>query len=199
MAASNDYSFSLTLPEWAITENKRLKPTYQTVEDRMREVLRFARRNTKEQTGGPFAAGVFELDTGRPVVIGVNRVMPHLCSSAHAEIVALSLAQKQLQTFDLGAPNVPAHQLVVNWRPCAMCYGATIWSGISSLVIAGAGSKVEDITGFDEGPLRDNWQEELEQRGISVTVGVLHEEALAGLRYFANSGAPVYNARQGPS
>jgi len=165
----------------------------------MREVLRFARRNTEEQTGGPFAAGVFELDTGRPVVVGVNRVMPHLCSSAHAEVVALSLAQKQLQTFDLGAPNVPAHQLVVNWRPCAMCYGATIWSGITSLVIAGAGSKVEDITGFDEGPLRDNWQEELEQRGISVTVGVLHEEALAGLRYFASSGALVYNARQDSS
>ena len=80
-----------------------------------------------------------------------------------------------------------------------MCYGATIWSGITSLVIAGAGSKVEGITGFDEGPLRDNWQEELEQRGISVTVGVLHEEALAGLRYFADSGALVYNARQDPS
>ena len=80
-----------------------------------------------------------------------------------------------------------------------MCYGATIWSGITSLVIAGAGSKVEDITGFDEGPLRDNWQEELEQRGISVTVGVLHEEALAGLRYFAKSGALVYNARQDSS
>ncbi len=80
-----------------------------------------------------------------------------------------------------------------------MCYGATIWSGITSLVIAGAGSKVEDITGFDEGPLRDNWQEELEGRGISVTVGVLLEEALAGLRHFANSGALVYNARQGPS
>ena len=141
MATSNDYSFSLTLPEWAINENKSLKPTYETIEDRMREVLRFARRNTEEQTGGPFAAGVFELDTGRPVVVGVNRVMPHLCSSAHAEIVALSLAQKQLQTFDLGAPNLPAHQLVVNWRPCAMCYGATIWSGITSLVIAGAGPR----------------------------------------------------------
>ena len=199
MEVSNDYSFSLTLPEWAITENQKLKPAYETIEDRMREVLRFARRNTEEQTGGPFAAGVFELDTGRPVVIGVNRVMPHLCSSAHAEVVALSLAQKMLKTFDLGAANVPAHQLVVNWRPCAMCYGATIWSGITSLVIAGAGSKVEDITGFDEGPLRDNWQEELEQRGISVTIGVLHEEALAGLRYFANSGHFVYNARQDSS
>ena len=65
--------------------------------------------------------------------------------------------------------------------------------------IAGAGSKVEEITGFDEGPLRDNWKEELEQRGISVTIGVLHEEALAGLRYFANSGHFVYNARQDSS
>ena len=95
MEVSNDYSFSLTLPEWAIAENKKLKPTYETIEDRMREVLRFARRNTDEQTGGPFAAGVFELDTGRPVVVGVNRVMPNLSTSAQAAIEEQTLAQKK--------------------------------------------------------------------------------------------------------
>jgi tRNA(Arg) A34 adenosine deaminase TadA len=197
MAASTDYGISLTLPEWAVVENENLNLCYDSDEARVREVLRFAQRNTEEQTGGPFAAGVFEKDSGRPIVIGVNRVTPHQCSSAHAEIVTLSLAQHRLQSFDLGAADMPAHQLVVNWRPCAMCYGATIWSGVSSLLIAGQGPEMEEITGFDEGPLRDDWQDELERRGIDVTIGVLHDEALAGFRYFAQSGGPVYNGRQG--
>jgi tRNA(Arg) A34 adenosine deaminase TadA len=119
------------------------------------------------------------------------------CSSAHAEIVALSLAQRILGTFDLGGPGLPAHQLVVNWRPCAMCYGAVPWSGVRSLVVAGDGPELEAITGFDEGPVHPNWRVELEQRGIAVTTDVLREEALAVCREFASSQQLVYNGRLG--
>ncbi|MBC6938200.1 MAG: nucleoside deaminase, partial [Chloroflexi bacterium] len=139
----------------------------------MAAVIRFSRLNFENRTGGPFAAGVFERDTGRPVVIGVNRVMAHNCSSAHAEVMTLSLAQKILGTWDLGAPGLPAHQLVVNWRPCAMCYGATLWSGIRSLVIAGSGPELEQITGFDEGPIHPEWDKELAKRGIELVNGQL--------------------------
>ena len=41
----------------------------------MAAVIDFSRRNFREGTGGPFAAGVFERDSGRLVVIGVNRVV----------------------------------------------------------------------------------------------------------------------------
>ncbi|MBZ0293150.1 MAG: nucleoside deaminase [Anaerolineae bacterium] len=163
----------------------------------MEAVIRFSRLNFERNTGGPFAAGVFERDSGKPVVIGVNRVVPSNCSSAHAEVMGLSLAQKILGTYDLGAVEMPAYQLVVNWRPCVMCYGAVFWSGIRSLVIAGSGPELETITGFDEGPIHPDWQDELAKRGIDLVEDVLHDEAVQVFKDFAASGALVYNGRGG--
>ncbi len=191
--------FSLSLPDWAVEENKKLPAVLPTLEDRMAEVVRFSRINFERGTGGPFAAGVFERDTGKPVVIGVNRVVPLGCSSAHAEVMTLSVAQQILGTHDLGAAGLPAYQLVVNWRPCAMCYGAVLWSGIRSLVIAGSGPELEEITGFDEGPIHPQWDEELAKRGVSLVQDILRDEAISVYRDFAASGALVYNARQGDS
>jgi tRNA(Arg) A34 adenosine deaminase TadA len=183
------------LPEWAIAELPRLPAQVPSLEARVRLVVAWARRNFQEDTGGPFAAAVFEEYGGRLVSIGVNRVVPASCSAAHAEIMALSLAQQSLGTFDLGAAGLPAHQLVVNWRPCAMCFGALPWSGISSLAIAGSGPELEELTGFDEGPIHPNWSDELERRGIRVTDGVLREAAVETFKLFADSGRAVYNGR----
>lgn len=189
--------FELNLPGWAVEELNKLPPALTSLEARMAEVVRFSRLNFQNETGGPFAAGVFERDTGRLVVIGVNRVVPSHCSSAHAEVMALSLAQRVLGGFDLGGPGLPAHQLVVNWRPCAMCYGALVWSGVRSLVVAGSGAELEEITGFDEGPIHPDWKAELHKRGIEVIEGVLHDEAIAVFREFAASDQLVYNGRLG--
>jgi tRNA(Arg) A34 adenosine deaminase TadA len=189
--------FSISLPDWAIEENHQLPEFIPSQEERMRQVIRFSRLNFERGTGGPFAAGVFERGTGKRVIIGVNRVVPSNCSSAHAEVTALSMAQHLLGTFDLGQPHRPAYQLVVNWRPCVMCYGATLWSGVKSLMIAGSGSELEIITGFDEGPIHPHWHLELEKRGIEVVNHVLTEEALQVFRDFAASGSLVYNAGGG--
>ncbi len=189
--------FTLNLPEWAMRENEALPARLPTLEERMAAVIRFSRLNFEQGTGGPFAAGVFERDTGVPVLIGVNRVMPLQCSSAHAEVTTITLAQQLLGTWDLGAPGLPAYQLVVNWRTCVMCYGAVIWSGVRSLVIAGSGPELEEITGFDEGPIHPQWQQELERRDIDVVDNLLKDEAVAVFRDFAASGSTVYNARQG--
>lgn len=189
--------FDLSLPGWAVTALNDLPEHMPTLEERMAAVIDFSRRNFMNETGGPFAAGVFERDSGKLLVIGVNRVVPSSCSSAHAEIMALSLAQRLLGTFDLGGPGLPAHQLVVNWRPCAMCYGAVLWSGVRSLVIAGEGPELEEITGFDEGPIHPEWRGELGRRGIEVISDVLRDEALAAYREFAAAGQLVYNGRLG--
>lgn len=189
--------FTLTLPDWALRENEALPPRMPTLEERMAAVIRFSRLNFERGTGGPFAAGVFERDSGAPVLLGVNRVMPLQCSSAHAEVTTLTLAQQKLGTWDLGAAGLPAMQLVVNWRTCVMCYGAVLWSGIRSLVIAGSGPELEAITGFDEGPIHPNWKAELERRGIEVVDDVLRDDAVAVFRDFAASDSYVYNARQG--
>ena len=190
-------SFTLGLPDWAPAELRALPHHLPTLEARMDAVLRFANLNVQHGTGGPFAAGVFERESGRLVVIGVNRVVPSNCSSAHAEVMAISLAQKILGVYDLGAPGLPDHQLVVNWRPCVMCYGATLWSGVRSLVIAGDGPELEEITGFDEGPVHPEWRAELAKRGIELVEDVRRAEAIAGYRAFAAGEHLVYNPRGG--
>jgi tRNA(Arg) A34 adenosine deaminase TadA len=189
--------FTLSLPDWAVEENNRLPELMPTLEERMEAVIRFSHLNFENGTGGPFAAGVFERDSGKRVIIGVNRVVPSNCSSAHAEVMTLSLAQQILGTYDLGGPGLPAHQLVVNWLPCAMCFGATCWSGVRSLVIAGSGPELENITGFDEGPIHPQWEQQLAKRGIELVNNVLTEQALDVYRAFANSGSFVYNGRLG--
>jgi tRNA(Arg) A34 adenosine deaminase TadA len=163
----------------------------------MSPVINFSRLNFQHNTGGPFSAGIFERDSGRLVVIGVNRVVPFNCSSAHAEVMTISLAQKLLGVYDLGAAGLPAYQMVVNWRPCAMCLGAVLWSGVRSLVIAGDGPELEEITGFDEGPVHPQWVSEVNRRGIEVVNNVLRDEAIAVYKEFAASEALVYNARSG--
>ena len=189
-------SLTLTMPEWAAAEVEDLPDRLVPVEERMRQVIRFSRLNFERGTGGPFAAAVFERDSGRLVAVGVNRVVANNCSSAHAEVMALSFAQLALGGWDLGAEELPAHQLVVNWRPCSMCYGAVLWSGVRSLAIAGSGRDLEELTGFDEGPLRTDWREQLERRGIEVVDGILREEACAVFRAFGESAAQVYNPRR---
>ena len=189
--------FTLSLPDWAVEELQRLPSHMPTLEERMSHVIRFSRLNFERGTGGPFAAGVFERDTGKLVVIGVNRVVPSHGSSAHAEVMTLSLAQKILGTHDLGGVGMPVYQLVVNWLPCAMCFGATMWSGIRSLAIAGSGPELEQITRFDEGPIHPEWPKELEKRSVELINNVLTEEALAVYRDFAASGNLVYNGRLG--
>ena len=190
-------SFEISLPPWAVEENQLLPKFIPDYEQRMRAVIRFAEINLDKKTGGPFAAGIFEKNSGEVVGIGVNRVVPANNSSAHADIVAISLAQKKLSTFDLGGPGMPDYQIVVNGRPCAMCCGALPWSGIRSLVIGASGERIESLTGFDEGAVHPNWQQELESRGIEVIENVLTEEAEVVFQRFRDSNEPVYNGRSG--
>ncbi len=78
-----------------------------------------------------------------------------------------------------------------------MCYGAVLWSGVRSLVIAGHGPELEALTGFDEGPIHPQWDHELRRRGIEVVSNVQTAQALEVFREFADSGAVVYNGRGG--
>jgi tRNA(Arg) A34 adenosine deaminase TadA len=189
--------FELSLPDWLHEAAVAQRTHFPDVEARMRWIIELARLNFVHDTGGPFAAGVFEEDTGRLVAVGVNRVVPGRCSSAHAEVMALSLAQQTIAGHDLGGAGQPLHQIVINWTPCAMCCGAIVWSGIRSVVIAGSGPEMEELTGFDEGPIHPTWDDELRRRGIAVREGLLRAEALAAFEEFAASGRPVYNARKG--
>lgn len=191
-------SFDVVLPAWVGPAVTLWPAEVTAAERRMELVLDLARRNVLEKTGGPFAAAVFTCDTGRVVAAGVNRVVACNCSSAHAEVVALSLAQRRLGVYDLGGEGLPRHELVVNWRPCAMCFGALLWSGIRQLTIAGSGPELETLTGFDEGPIHPEWRRELASRGIGLSEDVCRREAVELFRWFAESGSEVYNPRREP-
>lgn len=194
-------TYEIRLPGWVAAELADVPDVLPSLEDRMRVVHRLARRNFVEGGGGPFAAVVVERDSGRLVSAGVNVVLARGISSGHAEVTALGLAQARVGTWDLGADGLPAHQLVVNWRPCVQCYGATLWSGVRSLVVAGDGPELEQLTGFDEGPMVRDWRDQFRARGIEVLSDVLRAEAVATWQAYADhvasTGATVYNARAG--
>jgi tRNA(Arg) A34 adenosine deaminase TadA len=196
MDAALASTFTPSLPPWLIQELPALAeaPPPATAEERMRLVNRLADRNWRAGNGGPFAAIVVDAASGALVSVGVNVVLATGLSSVHAEVMALSLAQRALGRWDLGAEGAEL-ELVVNWRPCVMCYGATMWSGVRALTIAGEGAEVEELTGFDEGPMPEDWIGEFERRGIRVSVGVGHDDAIDVFRAFGASDAVVYNAR----
>lgn len=188
-------AFGAELPAWVDDELDAARAGLGTDEARMRLLNTLAERNVAEGSGGPFSALVLRSGTGEVVAAGVNLVLASGLSSMHAEVVTISLAQARLGTWDLGALEDPL-ELWVNWRPCAMCYGATLWSGVRSLVIAGDGPELEALTGFDEGPMREDWAAQLEARGVAVRIGVLTDEAVAVFeRYRAKPDKTVYNAR----
>ncbi|MFB6359406.1 MAG: nucleoside deaminase, partial [Thiohalorhabdaceae bacterium] len=83
----------------------------------------------------------------RLVAAGVNRVLAEGLSVAHAEVVALALAQQRLGSFDLGAEAGWDHELVTSAEPCVQCFGALFWAGIRSLV-CGARSADAEAAGF---------------------------------------------------
>lgn len=187
-------SFTMTLPAWLVDEADTLPTVLPTLEERMALVNRLADRNWREGNGGPFAAIVVDDTTGELVSAGVNVVLSTGKSSGHAEVMALGLAQQRLGRWDLGADGAKL-SLVVNWRPCVQCYGATMWSGVRSLVVAGSGPELEELSGFDEGPMVADWAEQFEARGIRVTQDVGREEALEVYRAYGASDSLVYNAR----
>src|SRR5687767_7097313 len=80
--------------------------------DRMSFVIEASRRNVDEGTGGPFAAAVFEMHSGKLIALGVNGVVAQGMSILHAEMTALAAAQRKLATYDLSSPGLLEHELV---------------------------------------------------------------------------------------
>ncbi len=181
-------------PDWLCERIVEEPSTFETAEARMRFVIDLARRNTEVQTGGPFGAAIFDGSTGRLIAPGVNRVEPLNCSIAHAEMLAIALAQQTVGSYDLGADGRVC-ELVTSTEPCAMCLGAIPWSGVRR-VLCGARGEDACAVGFDEGAKPADWVGQLERRGIEVVRDLCRAEARAVLqRYFA-AGGRIYNARR---
>lgn len=182
------------LPEWAEAFAAERRAPLRRVEDRVGLAVELSRRNVEEGTGGPFGAAVFERDGGRLLAVGVNLVEPCNCSVAHAEVVAIVLAQQARGHWDLGAEGPSPCDLATSTEPCAMCLGAVHWSGVSRLLCAARDEDARAV-GFDEGLKPPGWVEAFERRGLAVVRDVLRDEARAVLADYARRGGSVYNPR----
>ena len=188
------YQLNLELPDWIDTFLAEYPAEISSIETQMRFVLDLTERNICEKTGGPFGAAVFEQESGILVSVGVNVVVEQNCSAAHAEMMALMLAQKKIGHYDLGDSRFMAHRLVTSGKMCAMCLGNVCWSGIKEVVSSAEPEDVEKITGFDEGPTPANYNEQLKIRGINLIPQVLREQGKKVLQLYVNKNGHVYNA-----
>jgi tRNA(Arg) A34 adenosine deaminase TadA len=188
---------TLRLPGWVNEVFPDPTRSYPALDDRMQVVIELARQNVQRGTGGPFAAAVFDACRHTLVAPGVNLVVPLGCSVAHAEVIAIILAERLVGTHHLGGAGLPIFELVTSTEPCAMCLGALPWSGIRRLA---CGARDEDAraVGFDEGDKPGGWVQLLERRGIEVTRDIRRSEAAAVLRHYVDNGGPLYGIGQRP-
>jgi len=187
-----DHPFKL--PDWVASFLQNQPALMPSLEMRMQFVVGLSRANIDQQTGGPFGAAVFDMDTGGLICPGVNLVTHINCSIAHAEMVALALAQQVVGHYDLSAQG-KRHELVTSAEPCAMCLGAIAWSGVKRVVYGACTEDAERI-GFDEGHKPAQGTLCLKQQGIEVVSEVLRNEANAVLQHYKNSGGNIYNSGQ---
>ena len=178
----------LTLPAW-VHDAVDLGRAYASDADKVALAITLSRLNVEHASGGPFGAVVFDGD--RIVAAGVNRVVPHNTSLAHAENMAYMLAQQRTQSFRLNAVLSGPVALATSAQPCCQCFGATVWAGIDRLLIGARAEDVESLTDFDEGPLPADWVGELGKRGIEVVRDLHRDDARAGLAHYGQHG-PQY-------
>lgn len=182
-----------TLPDWLSARVATVGPLASDAA-RMQLTIDLARENVLRGSGGPFGATIFEQDSGRLVSVGVNRVVPENNCTLHAEMIAFMLAQQQLGRYTLNAPDLPAHTLYTSCSPCAMCLGASLWSGVTRIVIAARREDAGEI-GFEEGPVFAASHAYLQQRGIVIEHDVLREDGRAVLRLYSEQGGLRYNGQ----
>lgn len=183
---------TVTLPGW-VAGLATPGAVYPTDEARMRLAVAIARENVIRGTGGPFGAAVFERGTGRLVAAGVNLVEAQRNCTLHGEMVAFMMAQAAVGSWTLRLPGGPEHELFTSCEPCAMCLGASLWSGVTRVVCAAAREDALDL-GFDEGPVFPESHDYLRARGVELVFGVLRAEGRAALELYRATGGTIYGA-----
>lgn len=140
-----------------------------------------------EKGFGPFLAAIYD-EKGNLIAKKSNTVEKKSCSNNHAEINVIKKAEKFYGKYDLSEYNL---SLYITAEPCIMCVGAIMWSGIKNVYFSVPSSKVEEITGFDEG-FKPNWIEEFKERGIIVYGNIQSELGEAILKKYVEQGKKIY-------
>lgn len=123
------------------------------------EAIKMASANVT-RGGGPFGALI--VCNGKVVGRGVNQVTQTNDPTAHAEIIAIRDACKNLGSFRLDGCVI-----YTSCEPCPMCLGAIYWSHLSRIVFAATKTEAAKA-GFDDSFIYDEFAFAPENRSIPI-------------------------------
>jgi len=135
----------------------------------MREAIRLSVENVKSGNGGPFAAVIVK--DNKIIARGTNRVTTTNDPTAHAEVVAIREACKELNAFQL-----EDCEIYTSCEPCPMCLGAIYWARPKKIYFANTREDAAHI-GFDDSFIYDEIGLDFTKRSID-TEHILRDEAL---------------------
>jgi guanine deaminase len=133
--------------------------------------------------GGPFAAVVVR--SGRIIAEGVNSVTTENDPTAHAEIVAIREACRQLGTFEL-----PECEIYSSCEPCPMCLGAIYWARPVSVFFANTAADAAQF-GFDDAFIYGEIQRNHADRKIPM-IQLMRTEALAAFHAWREKNDKIH-------
>lgn len=126
----------------------------------MRRAVELSRLGMEQNAGGPF--GCVIVKDGKIVGEGNNRVTSTNDPTAHAEVVAIRDACKNLGSFQL-----EGCELYASCEPCPMCLGAIYWARPDRIYFANSRYDAANI-GFDDSMIYEEIVSPLERRRIPV-------------------------------
>jgi len=153
-------------------------------EDFMRLAISLSEDNIKQGTGGPFGAVIVK--DGVIVSATANRVIPENDPTAHAEVAAIRLACKELNTY-----NLSGCEIYTSCEPCPMCLGAIYWARLDKIYYANTRKDAAAI-GFDDDHIYEEIGCEMGDRKIPI-IPMLREEALAAFNLWQTSNTSEQN------
>lgn len=139
----------------------------------MKETIDLSLASVKQNDGGPFAAIIVK--EGKVVSRGTNLVTSTNDPTAHAEIIAIRDACRQLKTFKLDGC-----EIYTSCEPCPMCLGAIYWARLDRIYFANTRADAAQI-GFDDNLIYHEIPLPLSQRKIP-TIRLMGDEALRAFR-----------------
>ena len=141
-----------------------------------------SKQNLLTNAGGPFGAVVVKDN----VIIGVgnNHVLKNNDPTAHAEVMAIRDACKNLNTFDL-----TGCELYTSCYPCPMCLSAIIWANIKTIYYGNTKEDAADI-GFRDDMIYDYIKslddKELCNNAILKAIPMDREDTIKAFESFKN-------------
>lgn len=134
----------------------------------MMRAVELARLGMESNDGGPF--GCVVVKNGEIVGEGSNCVTSTNDPTAHAEVVAIRNACKNLGTFQLDGCTI-----YTSCEPCPMCLGAIYWSRPAAIFYAGT-QKDAAAAGFDDEHFYNELEKPNDERELRM-VNLLREAA----------------------